>query len=314
MKVRLELVHKKAKVKKVWLKGDTVIGRSTECGLRVASNEVSRQHCKISLSEEGVTVRDLGSSNGTFVNGYQLEPDTDYEIAPDSELSLGGIKFFVRFKEPARPAPANGMGSTVDLKPGIHPVPEQTRITVRKSDPETEPAPSSEPAVDIEQDALPLVSDEATAETVRPMASAEAEEDEDEEIRLSTHGDSAILVKGNDNLADMINSAAPPAKDGIEQPETKEVPNNLLMEEVNRALNRESLDDDDTSHALGGIAEEPTGEEPLQEVEEQDVEEENAEQPAEEDAAEFLNQAAEEEPPEEAVDDESLGDFFKQFE
>ncbi len=120
MKIRLELVHKHAKVKRVVLKADTVIGRSTECGLRIASNEVSRQHCKICIGNDCVTVRDLGSSNGTFINDYQLEPETDYEIAPDSELSIGGIKFMVRFEEPAgNVMQTNGLGSTVDLKPAM---------------------------------------------------------------------------------------------------------------------------------------------------------------------------------------------------
>jgi hypothetical protein len=110
MQVRLEVAHAKANHKKVILKRDTLIGRSAECNLRIASKEVSRKHCRITLSDDGVMVRDLGSSNGTFVNGYKLDADTDYTIAPDSELSVGGVRFVVRYTAPA------GLGSTVDLK------------------------------------------------------------------------------------------------------------------------------------------------------------------------------------------------------
>lgn len=109
MQVRLEVCHRKANVNNVVLRSDTIIGRGAGCNLRIASNEVSREHCKISVTDNGVLVRDLGSSNGTFVNGYRLDRDTDYTVDPDSELSVGGVLFVLKFD--AVP------GSTVDLKP-----------------------------------------------------------------------------------------------------------------------------------------------------------------------------------------------------
>ena len=181
MKVRLELAHKKAKVKKVLLTSDTVIGRSTECGLRIASNEVSRQHCKICIGEDGVTVRDLGSSNGTFVNGYQLEPETDYEIAPDSELSLGGIKFFVRFTEAAgKVMQTDGLGSTVDLKPHQHEALAETAVVGRvEEEMEFAEAETEEPAEETPAEAQ-ADSDSGTVQMTRPAdldSSAPAESD-----------------------------------------------------------------------------------------------------------------------------------------
>ena len=302
MKVRLELVHKRAKVKKVWLKADTIIGRSTECGLRIASNEVSRQHCKICLSEEGVTVRDLGSSNGTFVNGYQLEPETDYEIAPDSELSLGGIKFFVRFKEPAgKNGESDGLGSTVDLKPGVHPFPEQTKITARKAEPPAEPETFPEPET---AEPLPL-SETGTVQMARPRNDIA----DDRDVGLSTHGDSAILERdeepagedliGEENVESEPGEPALPAVEVDleldEEPETTEVPNSLLMQEIQKAASAgqqapSPSDEAEVPLAAGG------GE------------------PDDSEVAEFLKHVAEEEPAEEPGEEESLGDFFKQFE
>lgn len=112
MLVRLEVAHQKANVKKVVLKSDAVIGRSADCNLRIASSEISRRHCRLTLNETGVFVRDLESSNGTFVDGNRIEPNIDVALQPACELSLGGIRFLVHFKPPHT---VEDPGSTVDL-------------------------------------------------------------------------------------------------------------------------------------------------------------------------------------------------------
>ena len=50
-----------------------IIGRDERCDLVVAERQVSRQHATITLEGEGYVVRDLGSKNGTFVNGRELD-------------------------------------------------------------------------------------------------------------------------------------------------------------------------------------------------------------------------------------------------
>ncbi|HRJ50129.1 MAG: FHA domain-containing protein [Phycisphaeraceae bacterium] len=46
----------------------TVIGRQTDCHIRIPTGNVSRQHCEVVLEGATLSVRDLGSSNGTYVN------------------------------------------------------------------------------------------------------------------------------------------------------------------------------------------------------------------------------------------------------
>src|SRR3954470_23936586 len=48
------------------------LGRSTECDVAVFDGQVSRQHCSISLEANRVVLKDLGSSNGTFVDGERV--------------------------------------------------------------------------------------------------------------------------------------------------------------------------------------------------------------------------------------------------
>jgi pSer/pThr/pTyr-binding forkhead associated (FHA) protein len=50
-----------------------ILGRSRSCALRLPGDAtVSRQHCLLELDGDGVWVQDLGSLNGTFVNGEKI--------------------------------------------------------------------------------------------------------------------------------------------------------------------------------------------------------------------------------------------------
>ncbi len=329
MKIHLELVHKKAKAKKkVLLKADTIIGRSTECGLRVASNEVSRQHCKICVGEDGsVTVRDLGSSNGTFINGYQLEADTDYEIAPDSELALGGIKFLVRFSEPTPKGRLNiAMGSTVDLKPGRHPSVEEMEsepdLGPQKESPAEEEmhfAEAEESPEPESEESLPT-SATGTVQMTRPPELDSVVEEPDFEI--SAHGDSAILEREEEQSSDVEAEqeveVAEAEEEEVVDLELEDEPEPAAAEEeevVDLELEVEPPLAEEVQEELVDLELEEEVEVPEVEVEAPVASEEAGEEEMQEDdVAAFLNQVGEATETEtESNDEESLGDFFKQF-
>jgi pSer/pThr/pTyr-binding forkhead associated (FHA) protein len=52
--------------------GEFVIGRGAECHIRPNSSWVSRQHCILTVTDTAVHLRDLGSRNGTLVNGSRV--------------------------------------------------------------------------------------------------------------------------------------------------------------------------------------------------------------------------------------------------
>ena len=72
----------KLKVKKV----TNVVGREGTCDVYIESNQVSRRHCLLQVTERGLLVKDLESTNGTFVNGT---PTADGYINEGDRLSLG---------------------------------------------------------------------------------------------------------------------------------------------------------------------------------------------------------------------------------
>jgi pSer/pThr/pTyr-binding forkhead associated (FHA) protein len=50
-----------------------VLGRKNNCDLRIPLPSVSRQHCEILLEDDQARLNDLGSSNGTQVNGERVQ-------------------------------------------------------------------------------------------------------------------------------------------------------------------------------------------------------------------------------------------------
>lgn len=53
--------------------GENLIGRTPDCAVRIDSPQVSRHHARIRVHEGRATVEDLGSKNGTFVDGTRLD-------------------------------------------------------------------------------------------------------------------------------------------------------------------------------------------------------------------------------------------------
>ena len=75
--------------------GTLGIGRAPENGLVLDSTRVSRNHARVTDSDSGAIIEDLGSSNGTLVNEEKV---TTANLAPGDEVSIAGVKFsIVRF-------------------------------------------------------------------------------------------------------------------------------------------------------------------------------------------------------------------------
>ena len=70
--------------------GDTVLGRSRGCGVRIDEESVSRSHALLSIHDDAAQIRDLGSSNGLFVNGRRVTKETP--LKNGDIVSLGSCK------------------------------------------------------------------------------------------------------------------------------------------------------------------------------------------------------------------------------
>jgi pSer/pThr/pTyr-binding forkhead associated (FHA) protein len=69
--------------------GEFVVGRGPECHVRPNSELISRQHCLLRIHGRDVHVRDLGSTNGTLVNGKLVVEEC--VLANGDTLQLGPL-------------------------------------------------------------------------------------------------------------------------------------------------------------------------------------------------------------------------------
>lgn len=72
----------------------TVIGRGTDVDLRLEDPGVSRRHCRVRLRDGYPFVQDLGSTNGTFVDGKRITESV--EVDDGAVITLGGATLTLR--------------------------------------------------------------------------------------------------------------------------------------------------------------------------------------------------------------------------
>ena len=92
----------------------SVLGRDPTSTVHLLDAQVSRRHAIITAGEGQVLVEDLGSSNGTFVDGIRIGEET--EIAPGARLKVGQSVLELRQPEP--------IGDIEDLPSTKVPLPE----------------------------------------------------------------------------------------------------------------------------------------------------------------------------------------------
>jgi pSer/pThr/pTyr-binding forkhead associated (FHA) protein len=75
----------------------TVIGRSRECEIRLDDENVSRRHCEVVEGSNGWTLVDLGSTNGTELNGRRVNRA---ELSDGDTITVGGSDLIFGLKRP----------------------------------------------------------------------------------------------------------------------------------------------------------------------------------------------------------------------
>jgi DNA-binding CsgD family transcriptional regulator len=73
------------------VEGRQVLGRSRECDFQLGHPTVSRRHAELLLSDDSVSIRDLGSRNGTYVDDLRIERAT-VEVGQSLRLGLAALQ------------------------------------------------------------------------------------------------------------------------------------------------------------------------------------------------------------------------------
>lgn len=80
----------------------TLVGRNEDCDLRLDHKSISKLHCVLVKTDGLILLRDLGSTNGTRVNGQRVRRAA---LMPNDQLAVAGFKFRVHFGPDPAPAP-----------------------------------------------------------------------------------------------------------------------------------------------------------------------------------------------------------------
>jgi predicted component of type VI protein secretion system len=94
-----------------------LIGREQDCHLRPNSELVSRHHCVFTVDDFSVHVRDLGSTNGTFVNDQRVRGEI--LLNSGDRIRVGKLDFELAIGDPVAAASARKGGDSSQLLPGL---------------------------------------------------------------------------------------------------------------------------------------------------------------------------------------------------
>ncbi len=92
----------------------TTIGRVEDNTFQIAEPSVSSHHCEVLLRGSDIVVRDLNSTNGTFINGEKV---TESTLKPGQILRLGQIE--MRLETEAQSAPKKPVDQTMVMQRGV---------------------------------------------------------------------------------------------------------------------------------------------------------------------------------------------------
>lgn len=139
--------------------GQTVIGRREDCDLRIPLKEISRKHALLMVGDKNVSIRDLGSANGTYINNQRV---SEHQLSPGDHIVVGPVVFTVQID--GQPSEIRPVKTRLEAR---RPSLDDQKITLKK------PRPAEDDDLDIdldddENDAISaleaLTSSEETAE------------------------------------------------------------------------------------------------------------------------------------------------------
>lgn len=118
--------------------GKFLVGREEDCHLRPNSDLVSRHHCVFTLDEYGLRLRDLGSTNGSFVNGEKIRGAV--VLNNGDSVSIGKLDFRVVIGDAVAEETRTNLED--DLPTEVFSKPEPDSPVISEGD-----APTEEPSV-----------------------------------------------------------------------------------------------------------------------------------------------------------------------
>lgn len=91
----VELGPKELRGVRIPVNGPVIVGRDPSCDIVIGESYISSRQAKFTLLGQDLFIEDLGSTNGTLVNGAAISGT--WVLVPDDVVSVGGVSLRVRF-------------------------------------------------------------------------------------------------------------------------------------------------------------------------------------------------------------------------
>lgn len=177
MHVELIVGNKRSSVRRLIIRDFALIGRNANCDIRVISSEISREHCRLEVIDSKLLLVDLGSTNGTFVDGVKVEAHQELIVGADSCIQIGPAAFKVNIVQ-------SEFEETI--------IPEETCHNDRAIEKET-------------QGELPLQVEDDVDQTISvgdPELLADEQDEEEDSFLASVTSDAEIPTQSEDTAFD----------------------------------------------------------------------------------------------------------------
>src|SRR5438128_5001250 len=94
----------------------TTVGRVSDNAFEIAEASVSSHHCEVFLRGNDVIVKDLGSTNGTFINGEKIN---ESPLKPGQILRLGQVEIRLETEAPSSSSAPKKLSQTMVMQRGV---------------------------------------------------------------------------------------------------------------------------------------------------------------------------------------------------
>jgi len=183
--VRFVVTKPAAKAKTFPVRLPILVGRGEEAKFRIQQDRVSRKHCEFFEQDGHVYLRDLGSTNGTLLDGELVETSVKVPLESGAIVKVGSLEFRVEFDSSTATAPARPVADVdvvSDLTVGMAQAADSERLqiehAVEEPSPEApvvltaeRPAHADEPpSVEVAEEVAPAAEPEAPPEPEAPQA------------------------------------------------------------------------------------------------------------------------------------------------
>ncbi len=147
-------------------RGKLLIGREEDCHLRPESEFVSRHHCVLLLDDYTLRIRDLGSKNGTFVNGRRVGT-SETILLHDDMISIGEMIGQIDLSQPCVVPPSDSLSDETLGHAALHGTGffEGDTVQAQAPVPTSDPPSTQSISTPLMPDALPAGMDEGTTKT-----------------------------------------------------------------------------------------------------------------------------------------------------